>query len=95
MQRDVDARDAADEAEQALRRVQRDVGRPLVGALVAEVEVPVTVSVLSLPPAEETRSLSPTLTPRSLASSVPISMSVAVSRVVPRTILSGIAMIRK
>ncbi len=57
--------------------------------------MPATVSVVSAPRADETRSLSPTDRPRSLASSVPIRMSLLVSRVLPRTMLSGRATIRK
>ena len=60
--------------------MQSDVGRALVGALLPRSKMPLIVSVLPALCAEDTRSLSPTPTPRSLASSVPTRMSLVVSR---------------
>ena len=90
-QRHVDARDTAGQSGAGSARCRRDVGGALVGALVAEVaKMPLIGACCRRVCAEDTRSLSPTPTPRSLASlGADQDVVDRQPRVVPATIFSG------
>src|ERR1019366_6059307 len=81
----VDRGDAADHAEQRLRGAQRHEGGALVDALAAEIDQARNRQQRLAPDAASMFSLSPTVAPRSLASSMPMIMSSLVSRGSPAT----------